>query len=242
MNDKDLNLLKKAHANNSVDDNLKFLSLSESFPVKCRTAALSDTLAFLISTFAVFASGLAITFGLHYFGSAQESFDIATKAWLFISTVSALAWFCYYQSRLMRHKVSRYYIHNQSLRFRKGCLKKCLSSFKLTQVTDVYTKQDWNHIPFGLCDLVVSTASAKSVNKAYVKSLPLEHALGMQKKILELVEAANSGEEGRVEALSHIERINHEPVPQIHRDSFEMPEGILFGKDIALRPADAWMN
>ncbi len=242
MNDKDLNRLKKAHANNSIDDDLQFLSLRENFPIGCGTAALSDTLSSFISAVGVFGSGLAMIFGLHYFGSSQENFEIATKAWLFLSVISAIAWFSSYQTRFMRHRVSRYYIHNQSLRFRKGCLKKCLSSFKLTQVTDVYTKQDWKQLPFGLCNLVVSTASAKSVNKAYVKGLPMEHAIGMQKKILELVEAANAAEEVKGEARLSVEEVTQEPEVQVSSDILELLEGLPFGRETTLQQAEAWMN
>jgi len=229
MNDRELNRLLETHANNSVDDDLTFFSLRESFPIKCHRAAFSDGIVYFIWIGLVFGLGLASTFGMHYFESSQVLFDISIIVWLSLSTVATFLWFCFYRSRFMLHKVSRYYIHNQTLRFRKGYFKKCLSSFKLTQITDVYTRQDWNHIPFGLCDLVVSTASAKSVKKAYVKSLPMKNALGMQKKILELVEEANVRKDGVVEAQLNLAKKRKESEVDFNHEWSDLTPNIPLG-------------
>ncbi len=192
MHDSQLQHLIKSHVNNTVDDDLQFLWLKKSYPVKRRIAAFSESFGMFLAMIGIFLVGFVFVFLLHLLDSSEPVFKMVVKAWLTLSLVSFLAWYGYYRVRTLLHKVARYYIHNRSLRFRKGYLRKSLNSFKLGQITDVYTKQAWYHMPFGLCDLVVSTASAKSVRKAYVKSMPIENAVGMQQTVLQLVEEVNT--------------------------------------------------
>jgi len=184
--------LAKTHKNHTVNDDLEFLWLKNHFPVKGKRAAFSEAFGMVLLLALIIILGAILLPGLHYLDVSQDIFSLALKTWLSVLVFCAIATYCYYRIRLLLHRVARYYIHQGSLRFRKGYFRKSLNSFPLGQITDIYTRQIWYHIPFKLCDLVISTASAKSSSKGYVKSLPMKNANNMQVKLLELMEEVNS--------------------------------------------------
>lgn len=230
MNERQLQFLAATHVNDGPEDDLNFLWLKKEYPLPRWKASFSESLpAFLIFVGSIGLGVVCLPTLYMLLEVSEFTMSIARTIWVGLM-VAGLAYFIYkFTLQYNLHKASRYYIHKGSIRFRKGIFNKSLNSFPLSQITDIYSLQAWYQAPFGLCDLIVSTANSESQKKAYIRSLPLKNAQGMTLRVTKLAKLARMKVESRSgEALTDaIEGWDLKPKMNLKSRPGSIPAGLV---------------